>query len=67
MAFNATFINISVISWRLVLLMDPEYPEKITDLSHVPRVTRRVGQELLTLPAHLNLSGFVLLDLCFSV
>jgi hypothetical protein len=24
MAFNATFINISVISWRLVLLMDPE-------------------------------------------
>ena len=31
--FNATFNNISVISWRLVLLV--EYPEKTTDLSQV--------------------------------
>jgi hypothetical protein len=30
MVFNATFDNISVISWR-----KPEYPEKITDLSQV--------------------------------
>jgi hypothetical protein len=32
MAFNATFNNISVISWRSVLWRNPEYPEKITDL-----------------------------------
>jgi hypothetical protein len=31
MVFNATFNNISVISWRSVLL----YPEKTTDLSQV--------------------------------
>ena len=30
MVLNATFNNISVISWRLV-----EYPEKTTDLPHV--------------------------------
>jgi hypothetical protein len=35
--FNATFNNISVISWRLVLLVEEtEYPEKTTDLSEVP-------------------------------
>jgi predicted ATP-dependent endonuclease of OLD family len=29
MVFNATFNNISAISWQLVLLMEePEYPEK---------------------------------------
>jgi len=33
MVLNATFNNISVISWRSVLLMD--YPEKNTDLSQV--------------------------------
>jgi len=33
MVFNATFNNISVISWRLVLLV--EYPEKTTDLTEV--------------------------------
>jgi hypothetical protein len=33
MVFNATFNNISVISWRSVLLM--EDPEKTTDLSQV--------------------------------
>jgi len=36
MAFNATFNNISVISLRLVLLVEEtEYPEKTTDLSQV--------------------------------
>ena len=38
MVFNATFNNISVISWRSVLLIwwrKPEDPEKITDLSQV--------------------------------
>ena len=33
MVFNTTFNNISVISWRSVLLV--EYPEKATDLSQV--------------------------------
>jgi hypothetical protein len=33
---NATFNNISVISWLSVLLVEkPEYAEKTTDLSHV--------------------------------
>ena len=31
--FNATFNNVSVISWWR---RKPEYPEKTTDLSHVP-------------------------------
>jgi len=34
MMVNATFNNISVISWRSVLLVE-EYPEKTTDLSQV--------------------------------
>ena len=34
MVFNATFNNISVISWRAVLLVE-EYPENTTDLSQV--------------------------------
>ena len=34
--FNATFNNISVISWWSVLLVEtPEYPEKTTDLPQV--------------------------------
>jgi hypothetical protein len=34
MVFNSTFNNISVISWRSVLLVKkPEYLEKTTDLS----------------------------------
>jgi len=33
MVLNATFNNISAISWRSVLFV--EYPEKITDLSQV--------------------------------
>jgi hypothetical protein len=33
MVFNATFNNISVISWRSVLFVEvPEYSEKTTDL-----------------------------------
>jgi len=36
MLLNATFNNISAISWRSVLLWrKPEYPEKTTDLSKV--------------------------------
>ena len=36
MVFNATFSNISVISWRSVLMVEEtEYPEKTTDLSQV--------------------------------
>jgi hypothetical protein len=32
MMFNVTFNNMSVISWRSVLLVEePEYPEKTTD------------------------------------
>jgi len=37
MVFNATFNNITAISWRSVLLLEePEYPVKITDLPQVP-------------------------------
>jgi len=32
MVFNATFNNISAISWWSVLLVKPECPEKTTDL-----------------------------------
>ena len=40
MVFNATFINISVISWRSVYWWKkPGYPEKITDL---PQVTDKL-------------------------
>ena len=36
MVFNATFNNISVISWLSALLVrKPEYPEKTTDLYQV--------------------------------
>jgi len=36
MVFNATFNNISVISWRSILLLEKrEYPEKTTDLPQV--------------------------------
>ena len=36
MVFNATFTNISVISWKAVLWWrKPEYPEKTIDLSQV--------------------------------
>ena len=36
MVFNATFNNVSVMSWRSVLLVEEtEYSEKTTDLSQV--------------------------------
>ena len=38
MVLNAIFNNISVISWRSILLVEetvPEYPEKTPDLSQV--------------------------------
>jgi len=36
LVFNATFNNISIISWRSVLLeAKAEYPQKTTDLSQV--------------------------------
>ena len=62
MVFNATFNNISVISWWLVLLVEetgvpgwwrkPEDPEKTTDLSHV--TNRRTRRKLLTCPMSLT-------------
>jgi hypothetical protein len=40
MMFHATFNNISVLSWLIVLLVEkPEYPEKTTDL---PQVTDKL-------------------------
>jgi len=43
--FNATFNNISVISWRSVLLVEkPEYPEKTFDL---PQVTDKLYNIML--------------------
>jgi len=43
MMFNATFNNISVISWRSVLMWrKPEYPKKTTNL---PQVTDRRNAE----------------------
>jgi hypothetical protein len=36
MVFNATFNNISIVSWQSVLLVaETEYPEKTTDLQQV--------------------------------
>ena len=40
MVFNAIFVNISVISWRSVLLVgEMEYPDKILNLSQVTEKT----------------------------
>ena len=53
MVFNATFNNISVISWRqFCWWRKPDYPEKTTDLS---QYTDK-NYHLLTLPEHLSSS-----------
>ena len=61
MVFNATFNNISVISWRSFLIVrgNLEYPEKTTDL---PPVTDKLG-EIRTHNAHFGIVKLTSLDL----
>ena len=62
MVFNATFNNISAISWWSALLMaETEHPEKTTNL---PQVTDKLYHHIMLYQVHLAWMGLYLLDKC---